>query len=294
MVHALWIIPLVLLIGFLSSPRFRGDIAETRVRRILTAGLEKSRYTVLNDITIPSGGGTVHFDHIVVSRFGVFVIESQYAVGWVSGGPSQDRWKQYRWGRFTLFDNPVHRNMLQVEALSRALQIPGKMIHPVVVMAGQKGFRSAMPEKVVEPEKLIGYMRKKAQPLLDEQQPGRVLKAIESARLQPSVLTTTGKWRLLQLALILVLLLGAYFAFHDEISQLQTSIRESQEQREAPERFHPDGSRKTEQEVWEDSLVCAYSEDTGRCACYEPNGSKVDLEPDKCRSLAERGSVLKQ
>lgn len=293
MIHAIWIIPLVVLIGFLSSPRFRGDIAETRVRRILAAGLEKSRYTVLNDITIPSGGGTIHIDHIVVSRFGVFVIESQYARGWVSGGPSQDRWKQYRWGRFTRFDNPVHRNILQVESLARALQIPLKIFHPIVVMVGQKGFQTDMPEKVVEAEKLIGYMRKKAQPLLDEQQPGRVLKSIESVRLQLPALAAV-KWRLLQLALVLVLLLGVYFAFHDQISGLQNTLKERQQQQQAPDRFHPDGSPETEREIWEGALICAYSEDTGRCACYEPDGSRVDLEPEKCRSLAERGSVLKQ
>ena len=39
MLHLLWIIPLLLLIVFISSPRFRGDIAESRVRRLLRTGL---------------------------------------------------------------------------------------------------------------------------------------------------------------------------------------------------------------------------------------------------------------
>jgi hypothetical protein len=40
LLHLLWIAPLLLLIFFLSSPRYRGDIAESRVRRLLATGLE--------------------------------------------------------------------------------------------------------------------------------------------------------------------------------------------------------------------------------------------------------------
>ena len=68
--HWLWIVPLVLLNVFLASPRFRGDIAQTRVRRILAAGLEKSRYTVINRLRVPAGGGTIDIDHLVVRFYG--------------------------------------------------------------------------------------------------------------------------------------------------------------------------------------------------------------------------------
>ena len=129
-VHLYWIVPLVLLIIFLASPRFRGDIAETRVRRILAAGLEKSRYSILNDLVIPSGGGTIRIDHVVVSKFGIFVIESQYARGWVSGGEFQDRWKQHHLSRLTRFDNPLHRNYQQVQALENLLKLPRSRFHP--------------------------------------------------------------------------------------------------------------------------------------------------------------------
>ncbi len=294
MVHGFWIVPLVLLIAFLASPRFRGEIAETRVRRILSAGLEKNRYTVLNDVTVPSGGGTVHIDHVVVSRFGVFVIESQHARGWVSGGEFQERWKQYRWGRFTRMENPLHKNSLQVEALLNILKVPAKAIHPVLVLLGHRGFRTVMPARVVAPEKLLAYMRKKAQPLLDEEQAARILKMIESARVQPFGGAAIHKWRWLQVALLVVLFAGTYFAFRDEVSGLVETLGERNAEKAAPELFHPDGSRKTKQEIREASLICAFSQDSGRCSCYEPGGPKVDIDPAKCRSLAERGSILKQ
>ena len=294
MVHGFWIVPLVLLIAFLASPRFRGEVAETRVRRILSAGLEKNRYTVLNNVTVPSGGGTVHIDHVVVSRFGIFVIESQYARGWVSGGEFQERWKQYSWGRFTRMENPLHRNSLQVEALANILKIPSRTLHPVLVLLGHRGFRTVMPARVVTPEKLLAYMRKKAQPLLDEEQAARILKQIESGRILPPGGVRGNKWRWLQVILLAALLAGGYLAFRDDVSGLLKMLGDRSEKKAAPELFHPDGSRKTGQEIWEASLVCAFSQDSGRCSCYEPGGPKVDIDPAKCRSLAERGSVLKQ
>jgi len=294
MIHTLWIIPLVLLIIFLLSPRFRGDIAETRVRRLLASGLEKNRYTLLNDITLPSGGGTVHIDHLVVSRFGIFVIESEYVRGWISGGEFQQQWKQKNWRRSALFDNPAHRNALQAEAVANLLKMPLAQLHPMVVLVGQKGFKSAMPANVLPPEKLVAAIRKKTQALLEAEQADRALVLIDSARLRPAGLAHFSKLSVLRFLLFITLIAGMFFAFREELVGTYRELQQAKEQKAAPEQFHADGTVKSEQELWEDSLVCAYSADTGRCACYDPDGARADLDHAKCRSLAERGSILKQ
>lgn len=292
--HLLWIAPLALIISFLLSPRFRGDIAESRTRRILANGLEKSRYTILNDVELPAGGGTVHVDHIVVSRFGVFVIESHYARGMVSGGEFQDRWKQEHWGRTRRIENPLHQNVVQAETLGRLLGMPQTKIHRVVVLTGHRGMRTPAPGHLVPAEQLIRYIRKKGTHVLEPEQADRALKSIEEARVNPVGGVRISRWSLLNVLLVAVLLTGLWLAFGDEIGQVQQMWAERQEQRESPDLFHPDGSRKSELEIWEDSLICAWSEDTGRCACYEPGGQKANLEQTRCRELAERGSILKQ
>jgi hypothetical protein len=292
--HLIWIVPLVLIIAFLLSPRFRGDIAESRTRRILAAGLEKSRYTILNDVELPAGGGTVHVDHIVVSRSGVFVIESQYASGMVSGSEFQDRWKQQHWGRARRIENPMHQNAVQAETLGRLLGMPQTKIHRIVVLSGHKGLRTKAPDHLVPAEQLIRYIRKKGTYVLEPEQADRALKAIEQARVKPAGGVRIRRWNLLNALLVFVLLTGIWLAFGEDIRKVQETWSERREQRESPDLFHPDGSRKAEQEIWEDSLICAWSEDTGRCACYEPSGQKANLEQSRCRTLAERGSILKQ
>lgn len=292
--HLLWIVPLVLLIVFIASPRFRGDIAETRVRRILATGLEKSRYSIFNSLVVPAGGGTMRIDHVVVSKFGIFVIESQFARGWVSGGEFQDRWKQYHLRRFTRFDSPMHRNALQVQALQKLLDIPASKFHPIVVLAGQSGFKSQMPDNLLTPQKLVRFMRKKGQLLLSDEQAASALKTIMDSNIQMGGGFAAAKWNLVRLLLLITLLGGVYFAFREDLTAWWQSHVEQQRQASSPELYHSDGSKKTAQDLWEDSLVCGYSSDSGRCFCYQPDGSPADIEAAKCRSLAERGSILNQ
>ena len=294
MLHLAWIVPLLLLIFYIASPRHRGDIAGSRVRRILAQGLEKNRYTVLNDITVPAGGGTVSIDHVVVSRFGIFVIESVHARGWISGTDVQDRWKRQHLGRTARFDNPVYRNRLQAQALEALLDFPGRVFHRIVVLTGHRGFRHETPLEVVEAERLIPAMRKKGEQLLTSEQAARALKGIEAGRLKTGGGFFVNRDALIRAFLLLVLAGGLYLAFGEDLRRVYDDWSLQSEMRDAPGDFHPDGRRKTERELWEDSLRCAYSPDTGRCSCYEPDGARADLDFEQCRELAERGSILRQ
>jgi hypothetical protein len=49
----------------------------------------------LHDITIPSvKGKTTQIDHVVVSEYGVFVIETKNYTGWIVGDEKSDYWTQ--------------------------------------------------------------------------------------------------------------------------------------------------------------------------------------------------------
>jgi restriction system protein len=292
--HFLWLIPLILLIAYLGSPRFKGTMGEARVGRLLATMLERNRYTVFNNLILPSNGGTVQIDHVVISKFGIFVIETEFRGGWISGAEFQDRWAQHRFKSSTRFQNPMHLNHLNVEALARLLQLPESKFHYVVVFMGHRGFKKSMPFNVMPAEKLISYIRKRTEPKLAEDQARQALTRLEQARLRPRPGLLADPWVLLRLVLIVALLAGAWAAFHAELGQWVNTMKERSEMRSSPGKFHPDGRLKTEQELWQDSLICAWSVDGGRCSCYEPGGSKVDLGLEKCRSLAEKGSILKQ
>lgn len=64
--------------------------------------------------------------------------------------------------------------------------------------------------------------------------------------------------------------------------------------RVSPDTAHRLAEQRQEEAIddrlaWESSLMCAYSEDSRRCACYEPQGRKAEMDFASCRALADRG-----
>ena len=55
-------------------PKFRGYMGEFWVKRALKQ-LPNDKYKVLNDVMIEQNGSTHQIDHLIISQFGIFVIE---------------------------------------------------------------------------------------------------------------------------------------------------------------------------------------------------------------------------
>lgn len=73
--------------------------------------LDAKIYIDINDVTIQTPTGTTQIDHIIVSKFGIFVIETKNMSGWIFGSPDQAQWTQSLPGgnRFR-FQNPLRQN----------------------------------------------------------------------------------------------------------------------------------------------------------------------------------------
>lgn len=86
LISQLWWLLLVLLgLSLLRVflPDLKGKIGEWAVQRQAKQHLDE-RYILLNDLTLPDqDGGTTQIDHVLLSPFGVFVIESKNYKGWI-------------------------------------------------------------------------------------------------------------------------------------------------------------------------------------------------------------------
>ena len=85
----------------MSSAENIGKAGEKRVARKLD-WLPKE-YIILNDIMLPTQYGTTQIDHIVVSPYGIFVIETKNYKGWIFGhriqrGGSKVFWERRNFG----------------------------------------------------------------------------------------------------------------------------------------------------------------------------------------------------
>ena len=74
--------------------KIKGIKGEKRVSNVLYK-LNKNKYRVLNDVLIRAKDKTVQIDHIVVSVYGIFVIETKNYAGNIYGDGYKDKWTQY-------------------------------------------------------------------------------------------------------------------------------------------------------------------------------------------------------
>jgi len=74
---------------FFKSPWFKGFAGEMLVHIYAKIHLSRDKYHVLRNVTLPTADGTTQIDHIIVSEYGVFVIETKNMKGWIFGGATR-------------------------------------------------------------------------------------------------------------------------------------------------------------------------------------------------------------
>lgn len=117
----------------------KGAYAEDRVVRRLSRLTEE--YHVFNDVYIRSNGRSVQIDHVVISRYGVFVIETKNYKGWVYGSENSEHWTQNIYGYKYQLYNPIRQNASHVCAICNLLSITRDKTIPIVVFAGSATVR---------------------------------------------------------------------------------------------------------------------------------------------------------
>ena len=97
-------------------PQLKGYVGEQRIRKLLDSLGED--YTVFNDIYVPKKDGkTTQIDHVLLSPYGIFVIETKNYTGWIFGQEQQKNWTQTIYNKKSRFYNPIMQNNTHVKAL---------------------------------------------------------------------------------------------------------------------------------------------------------------------------------
>lgn len=186
----LWyFIPILLFIALLKSNWFKGFFGEVFVNILLRLCLDKKSYHLIKNVTLPTEDGTTQVDHIVVSKHGIFVIETKNMKGWIFGSEKQRQWTQKIYKHSYEFQNPLHQNYKHTKTLANALQLADESIVSIIVFVGDAVFKTPMPDNVLYVSKLIGFIKSKQNSVFSEKEVRRLVNSIESGRLQPSLRT---------------------------------------------------------------------------------------------------------
>ncbi|OED41579.1 nuclease [Chromatiales bacterium (ex Bugula neritina AB1)] len=182
----LWVLPFIIFIGFLRTPKVKGIIGEALVKFLAKIKLPKDVYHPIHNVTLPTDDGTTQIDHIFVSQFGVFVVETKNMKGWIFGGESQAQWTQQIFKEKNKFQNPLRQNFKHVKTLESALGISPEAIISVIAFTGECTLKTEMPPNVTRGIGFVDYIKSYSLPILSKSQVQSIAAQIEAGRLEPS------------------------------------------------------------------------------------------------------------
>ncbi len=143
----------------MDAAGLKGLAGEMEVNQGLHLKLDKSVYTNHSDITLPlEDGGTTQVDHIVVSDFGIFVIETKNMTGWIFGNEKQRKWTQTIGRSRHPFQNPLRQNYMHTKTLANLLDLPHEYFQSIVVFTSKAKLKTRMPENVGHLDEMINYL----------------------------------------------------------------------------------------------------------------------------------------
>lgn len=168
---------------------FKGILGETVINIATWLKLDKESYHRLNNITLPlANGGSTQIDHVIVSKYGIFVIETKNYKGWIYGSEQQRQWTQaFPNGSKYKFQNPLRQNYLHIKTLAELLELEMIYFHSMIAFVGECELktRDELPAHVLKGG-IVSYIKSKQDEILTLEEVASIVEQIETNRFTKS------------------------------------------------------------------------------------------------------------
>lgn len=182
------LILLLIIVSYLKSSHFKGKAGEAIVKLSINSKLDPNIYHLINDVTLPSFDGTTQIDHLIVSIYGIFVIETKNMQGWIFGNKHNKTWTQTIYKRSYTFQNPLHQNYKHIKVLSKITGIEENKFHSIIVFIGDSTFKTTMPDNVLD-RGWVDYISSKKDLMLSTNLVQDAIERIHSQKIEASFKT---------------------------------------------------------------------------------------------------------
>lgn len=167
----------------LKMPIWKGKYAE----RLVKNKIEKlpKEYVIFNDLLFENHGYSTQIDHIIVSPYGIFVIETKGYKGWILGGEYSEYWTQVIYKRKHLFYNPIKQNAGHIRFLRRLLKCSADIpFIPIVVFNNNADLKVHISHSiVVNRRRLKRTIRQYRTVILDQRTMEGIIQTINQNRI---------------------------------------------------------------------------------------------------------------
>lgn len=149
----------VAIVYLMRLQRIPQNDAEVAVGSTIKRYFSGESYHLINNVTIRNGDRTTQIDHVLVSQFGIFVIETKGYKGWIFGNEANQQWTQVLYRAKFRFGNPIRQNAGHVAALRNLFKLDASVFHSIIVFCGQPEFKTDLPENVIHYRDLVHYIQ---------------------------------------------------------------------------------------------------------------------------------------
>lgn len=158
---------LLLAILISNSTTYKGKSGEKMVAERLDI-LDDPKY-IMNNIMINENGKSRQIDHIAITKYGVFVIETKNYSGSVYGKEKSNEWKQYLNKQCFKFKNPIHQNFGHLQIVKKEIGDITNEVFSIVAFIRRCTLKVDTTTPVIYEDQLAQYIRNKPQVLNEEQ-----------------------------------------------------------------------------------------------------------------------------
>lgn len=155
-----------------------------RLKRLLS-----DEFVHYHNLVLPTAQGDLtEIDHLVLSPYGLFVIEVKNHQGWVFGHRDQPQWTVQRFRHKHKLANPLRQNYKHIKALEHLLQlphskVPAALLHSLVAFSSRAIFKTDLPANVMHIQQVDGYIRSHInaiEPALSSEQLGHIQRLLNN------------------------------------------------------------------------------------------------------------------
>lgn len=123
----------ILVLGLISAIFYKqivGWFGEHWTKKVLSK-LPKDKYKIINNLFLSINGATHQIDHVVISPYGIFSIETKQYNGYITGSKYDKYWVRYARKNKYYYTNPIRQNYGHCKALSELLNIDESKIYNI-------------------------------------------------------------------------------------------------------------------------------------------------------------------
>jgi len=131
----------------INKAKIKGTLGERKISSKLSS--LPNNYLVFNDIYINVAGRSTQIDHVVISIYGIFVIETKNYTGWIYGSDNSEYWTKNIYGNKYQFRNPIKQNKSHILALKQLWGISTDKFIPIVTFLNGADLKCETHEIVI-------------------------------------------------------------------------------------------------------------------------------------------------